>query len=272
MRFLPILLLFFAIGSCKYYKRDVLFKATKEIEAGFSKNSTGISTPKNYLINKGDFIEFQVFTNKGEVLIDPTSEFAKQISGGAAANTSRIKFLIQGDGYSVLPIVGKVKLDSLTVPQCDSVLSSLYSKFYQDAFVLSKISNRRVFILGRGNIGGNAGGGGGGGGSAGALIFELENENISLIEVLAKIGGPGVYSHAERIKVVRGDLRNPTIFTVDMTKWDSFEKSNMIILPNDVIYIEPGRRIAFDFLRDISNLTGLVSAALTFYLILQVYK
>ena len=251
--------------SCSFYKRDVLFKAPKEKEEEFAKNALGTKTGKNYLTNKNDFIEFVVFTNKGEVLIDPTSEFAKQVNAGSSGSGgAKIRYLIEGDGYARLPIIGRVKLDSLTIRQCDSLLGSMYSKYYQDAFVMTKISNRRVFIMGKG-MAGSVGGGGGGAGAGGATVLELENENTTLLEVLAKVGGAGANSFANRIKVIRGDLSNPLIMTFDLTHWDTFQKTDLVILPNDIIYIEPGRRTLFSLIRDISVLSGLVSTALTLY-------
>lgn len=270
MKFIPIYILFiFAfLGSCTYYKRDIMFKAPKEKEKEFKENSYIQKVPKNYLISKNDQLEFAVFTNKGEVLIDPTSEFSKQIAGSASnAFSSRVKYTVQADGYIFLPILGRLKVDSLTVFQCDSLLALQYSKFYQEAFVVTKVLNRRVYILGKGVLGTSGGGGGAGGMAGGAQIYELEHENITLIDILAKIGGPAVYSHAERIKVIRGDLKNPTIFTIDMTRWDSFYKSEMRILPNDIIYIESGRRSGLDFLRDFSLFSGLISALLTLYVL-----
>jgi len=261
--------------SCSYYRRDILFRAPKEIEESFAKNSKNLKVPLNYRVVKNDYLEFQIFTNKGEVLIDPTSEFSKQITSGAQASGggNKIRYLVQGDGFVNLPIIGKVKLDSLTLRECDSILVKEYAKFYIEPYVMTKVSNRRIFILGRGvssSSGASGGGGGGGGGGAGGLIMELENENMTLMEVLAKMGGPSRFSFVDRIKVIRGDLKNPTIFTVDLTRWDSFQKSELIIQPNDIIYVTPGRRATFDALRDLAFLTSAVSTLVTIYLLTQI--
>ena len=142
----------------------------------------------------------------------------------------------------------------------------------QDVFVLSKVANRRIFVLGIGSggilgagMGGNANMGGGN--SSRSRVFELERENVTLIEVLTEAGGIGRYSYANRVKVIRGDLRNPTIFTVDLTKWDSFQKSNMIMQPNDIVYVEPLRRGSLEFFTDFLSLTSIVSTVLSVYLI-----
>jgi len=265
-----LLLLVLALGSCKLYKRDVLFRADKEKEKEFYEISKQVKTPPNYLIAKNDYIEFQIFTNKGEIIIDPTSEFAKQVANaGSSGINSRLKFLIQADGCADLPIIGHVKLDSLTLHQSDSLLSVLYGKYYLDVFVVSKISNRRVFILGLGQ--GGSVGGGSGGGSARSTNFDIEHENTTLFEVLSKAGGVGQFSFADRIKVIRGNPSNPTIFTINLTRWNSFQESNMVIQPNDVIYIEPARRKGFELVRDVAQVSVVFTTLITTLLIIRIF-
>jgi polysaccharide export outer membrane protein len=263
------------LSSCDVYRRDILFKATKEMEKEFAKNSTNTKTPPNYLLSKNDLLEFMIFTNKGEAIIDPTSELMKQVSVmGNAGRQGSTRYLIQGDGCADLPILGHTKLDSLTIHQIDSLLAVKYGQFYQDVFVLSKVSNRKVFILGLGGGGslgagmvGAMGGGGMGGGSSRASIVELESENVTLIEILAKSGGVGRYSYANRIKVIRGDLKNPQIFSIDLTKWNSYQKANLILQPNDIVYIEPLRRGFLEFFSDITSLSSILTTVLSVYLI-----
>jgi len=263
------LFIFVAAFSCKFYKRDILFKADKEKEIEFHEASKSIQTPGNYLINKNDEIEFLVLTNKGEIIIDPTSEFAKQIAGvsGAGKTNGGFKYLIDHQGFATLPILGRVKLDSLTTLQCDSILSKLYSKYYLDPFVKSHVINKRVYVLGSG-AGGSIGGGGNMGSGNGRVI-ELKHENITLMELLSEMGGPQSFSFVNRVKIIRGDLKNPKIFSIDLTRWDSFQSSNLVLQPNDIIYIEPGRRKALDFLRDFALIGQLATFVLTFYLVFK---
>jgi polysaccharide export outer membrane protein len=256
------LLFFFliALSSCKIYKRDLLFRAEKEKELEFLEQSKNIVTPTNYQIYKNDLVAFQLFTNKGEIMIDPTSEFAKQTSSSGGSSTATATYLVQNDGTVNLPIIGKVKIDSITIHQCDSLLAQLYSKYYLDPYVKTKISNRRIYIVGIGA------GGLGGASSGGGKVMDLEHENTNLLEVISKIGGPSAYSYMNRVKIIRGDLKNPKIFTIDFTKWNSFQSSNLIIQPNDIIYIEPARRPVFDYLRDISFIAQLSTIAFTLIL------
>lgn len=264
LRILLLLLMVWA-SSCRYYKRDILFKAPKEMNEVFKRNGETVKVRNNYVISKGDYIEFQIFTNKGEVLVDPTSEFSKQVAGGAnASSASRVRYLVRSNGCVDLPILGETKVDSLTNHQCDSLLATLYSKYYLEPYIITRVLDRRVFVLG---LGGSSAASGGQGVTGGARVILLERENITLVELLAMAGGPAIYSHANRIKVIRGNLKNPLIMTFDLTQWDAFQKSELTILPNDVVYIEPGRRRTFDFLRDFTTLTAFVSTLVTIYLL-----
>jgi polysaccharide export outer membrane protein len=259
--------------SCNVYRRDILLKASKEKELEFAQNALSIATPPNYRVAKNDFIEFALNTNKGEAIIDPTSELIRQVSSAAGSGGSgRGKYLVQADGCADLPIIGHTKVDSLTIHQLDSFLAKKYGEFYQEVFVTSKVTNRRIYILGMGSGGslGAAIGVGGMGMSMGAgngRIFELERENITLFEVIASNGGVGRYSYTNRVKVLRGDLKNPTIFTVDLTKWDSFQKANLIMQPNDIIYIEPLRRGVLEFIGDFTGLSAIATSIISIYLI-----
>lgn len=263
IRFLFLVLI--ALSSCKIYKRDLLFRADKEKEKEFLEFSKNIITPPNYLICKNDLIAFQLFTNNGEIMIDPTSEFAKQTASvGTNTSLNVNTYLVQSDGSINLPILGKVNVDSLTLHQCDSLLAKLYSKYYLDPFVKSKVSNRRIYVIGTGS--GNIGGLGG---SSGGKVIELEHENTTLMEIISKIGGASSYSFVNRIKIIRGDLKNPKMFTIDITKWNSFQASNLIVQPNDVIYIEPARRPVMDYFRDFNAIAQFSTVILTVILLLR---
>jgi polysaccharide export outer membrane protein len=123
-------------------------------------------------------------------------------------------------------------------------------------------------MMGGGMMGGGMmGGGGGGGGSGGGRVYEMERENMTLFEVIASNGGIGRYSYSNRVKIIRGNIKNPVIFTVDLTTWDSYQKANIIMQPNDIIYIEPLRRGLLEFLNDFTGISAFATTILSVILI-----
>ena len=94
-------------------------------------------------------------------------------------------------------------------------------------------------------------------------MVPLENENTSLIEVLALAGGVGG-SKAFRIKLIRGDLRNPQVFLIDLSTIEGLKKTNLQIVSNDIIYVEPALTLT-DVNTQIGPIISLVTTAILIY-------
>jgi polysaccharide export outer membrane protein len=274
MRFLISVAFIFALlsslSSCKYYKQDILVQA----DSSYNWNNlklTKENADRNYFIRKNDWIEIQVFTNKGELILDPNADFSKQVAGGIISNqfltpgsstvgsdntSQRGRYLVGIDGYAVIPLIGKVKLDSLTYRQADSLLAVKFSAQYQDPYIITRATNRRVYFLASPSLVI-----GGGGGSQGlSKVIPLQNENANLLEVIASAGGIPVYGNASKIRIIRGNLKKPQVQVVDLSSVQGMMNSDLKILPGDIIIIEPGRRMILDTTRDLLPLfTAIIS-------------
>ena len=244
----------------------------------------------NYRVQKNDYIEFALFTNGGELLIDPNAELGRQLSkagvtaGGPTGSPTTVgnkpKYLVSSNGDALLPMVGVLKIEGLTLRQLDSLLAAKYDDFYKGCFVSSRIENRRclLFSSGSGGAGGGAGGGLGGGGvfstpQLSGKVIKLENEKMSLLEVMAQGGQIGVYSKMDRVRIIRGDLTNPQVIVVDLRHLYSITKQDLTILPNDIIYIEPGRRPSFEVIRDVVQVASFFTSSIAVvYVLLQASK
>jgi polysaccharide export outer membrane protein len=225
-------------------------------------------TARNYLIQPNDYLDVRVYTNKGERILDPNGELkfgqpggAGSSSGagsgasgggssqtntgaGAGSTSSGADFLVQADGTVMLPMVNKVKLSGLSLLQADSVLKRRYTEFYKEPFVVTRVTNNRVFVLG----------------APGGKVISLVNDNMNLLEILALAGGIDgngnsntLYrfgGRATNIRIIRGDLKNPQVQQIDLSTLDGMRRGNLQMEPNDVVYIEPVRRPFLDGLSD----------------------
>ncbi|MBK6397568.1 MAG: hypothetical protein IPF75_04710 [Bacteroidetes bacterium] len=92
-----------------------------------------------------------------------------------------------------MPIIGRISVVGLSVREGEKLLEQLYSKYYNDPFIIIKVTNRNAIVFlndqGRGTV------------------VDLNNDNTTLYEALAKAGGIGEYSKSYRIKILRGDLK-----------------------------------------------------------------
>ena len=217
---------------------------------------------KNYTIQKNNYVSIKVYTNNGERLIDPNFELSK---GMPTMNGMRedIKYLVRKDGFVNIPMIGEIKLEGYKIFQADSILRVAFSKYYYDPFVITKILNNRVIVLG-GSLTGSTSG-------AGKVIL-LENENVNLIEVLAQYGGMGSDTKAHNIRLIRGDLKNPDVQVIDLSTIEGLRKASLDVKPNDIIYIEPVIRLLPKTLQDIYPIVSVLSTLLSLIVIVITLK
>ena len=220
-----------------------------------------VKAEENYIIRKNDYISVSVYTNKGEKLIDPNSEMNRQKGGGTSLKEIPEKYLVRDNGYVQLPMVGDIKLDGYTVVKADSVLALAYSKFYESPFVITKLLNKRVIVLGPTPVAGK--------------VIPLENENMNVIEIIALYGGIQDNGKAYNIRLIRGNLKNPNVEIINLSTIDGMKRASLDVQPNDIIYIEPVRKLFFESFRDVQPMVSLIfslaSLGLTFILYTKLY-
>ena len=236
-------------------------------------------TDRNYRIHANDILSVQVFTNKGERLIDPNGELQfgspgsvatpittapgsspglRNVGRGAGSTPGGTQFVVQADGTVRLPLVDRVGLLGLTLIQADSVLQLRYNEYYKESFVKTAVANNRVIILG----------------APGGQVIPLANDNMNLLEVLALAGGAdgggggasGIARYGGRIsniRIIRGDLKNPQVQFIDLSTLEGMRRGNLQMEPNDIIYIEPVRRPLLDALADAGPVFSATSTLLS---------
>ena len=188
---------------------------------------------RNYVIQEDDLLTIDVFTNDGERIVDPDFELQQGI-GINAQNFIQFNYLVQIDGQTKFPMIGKVVLEGMTIDEAETLLEERYNQFYKDVFVKLAFSNKRVVVLG----------------APGGQVIPLVNQNITLVEVLALSGGVEFGSKVHNVRIIRGPLSNPDVFEIDLNTVEGMKKSIVPIEPGDIIYVEPWRRPFFEALRD----------------------
>lgn len=238
---------------------------------------------RNYVIQANDYLDVRVYTNKGERILDPNGELpfgtpssvAPTLSRGSTGTTSpltggqrgsgggsgsgNVAFLVQADGTVNLPIVERQRVSGLSLLQADSVLKVRYSAYYKDAFVMTRVTNNRVFVLG----------------SPGGRVIGLENDNMNLLEVLALAGGidgggggaggASLYRYggrADNIRIIRGNLKNPQVQEINLTTIEGMRRGNLQVEPNDIIYVDPVRRPFLETIADAAPAIQLITVAI----------
>jgi len=234
-------------------------------------------TDRNYRIRANDILSVQVYTNRGERLIDPNGELqfglpnvgsapvtssgtgssARNVGQGAGATPGSTQFVVQADGTARLPLVDRVTVQGLTLIQADSLLQLRYNEYYKQTFVKTAVANNRVIVLG----------------APGGQVIALNNDNMNLLEVLALAGGADGGSNGNgaaryggrinNIRIIRGDLKNPQVQFIDLSTLEGMRRGNLQVEPNDIIYIQPIRRPLLESLGDAGPVFSLFTILLT---------
>lgn len=203
---------------------------------------------KNYVIQKNDYLQVDVYTSKGERLIDPDLELLKETTGQNLAMRPVPNYLVDTHGTTKLPMIGDIKLEGLSIREAEEMLQKAYSIYYKDAFVLLKYTNKRVVVLG----------------ATGGQVIPLMNENTRLVEILALAKGLTNDSKAQNIRVLRGEQ----VFVVDFSTIDGYRKNNLVVEPGDIVYVEPVRRPVIEGLRDYGPVLSIITSLTTLVIVI----
>jgi polysaccharide export outer membrane protein len=250
LRKLSVLFLFACFSACNI-NPSVMFKTPKDYNYVSDQTIGNVE----YRIAPNDIIGFSVYSNDGQKLVDLTTISSSLTTTQGQSNLSNtrtlIPFTVEPDGLVKLPIIGKVKIKDLTVREAEKMLEQQYSTYYVKPFVTLQVMNRRVMVFP-------------GTGGAGRVI-NIENENTTVIEALAMAGGITQTGKAYKIKLIRGDTRNPQVMLIDLSTVEGMKQSNLMLQANDIIYVEPVPRVSQEVLAQITPIVGIITSLLLMY-------
>lgn len=266
------------VTSCSTLNRDVMFEASLDY-----KYDTAAPLPKDdYIIRVDDKILLEVYVNEGYDIIksnasmyndmnDPTwniygggnsygsnqynnqygNQNNNQYNNRGAGNQNynynpTLGYVVESNGYAKLPVLGKVLLAGLTLREAEKILEEKYSEYFSKPFLKLRILNRRVTVLGAINS-----------------VYYLQNEHTTLLEVLGAMGGlPPREAKAYNIKLIRGNLNNPEVKLINLATINGMKEADLVLKSDDVIYIEPIRRISESIAVELDIIIGLLNSIL----------
>jgi polysaccharide export outer membrane protein len=204
---------------------------------------------KQYVIKPYDQFTMTIFARDGFRLVDVGSTVGTQSQG---MQTGRGMFyIVDKDGFVRLPVLGELNVAGYTETELERLIAEKVSAYIVDPFVEVRVINRRCFLF-KGTSG---------------QVVSLNQSPTSLLEVVAMSGGITAGLKAYKIKLIRGDLKNPQITIIDLSTIEGMQRSNLIVQTNDIIYIEPRRRYVRDLLRESTIIFSFVTTVTSLYLL-----
>ena len=139
--------------------------------------------------------------------------------------------LVTQKGEVRLPLIGSIKVIGLTEDQAADKLIQEYKKYIRNPYVTVEITNQRIIVIGEVQQPG---------------IVPVVNGTMNLIEVISRTGYLTKKASRTDIQIIRGNLRDPEIRSVDLTDGKSLLTTNLLLQPNDIVYVQARQMSGFN--------------------------
>lgn len=135
--------------------------------------------------------------------------------------------MLDKQGEVNLPKIGRVSLSGYNVKEAGYFLEELYAKHIQNPVINVRIINHFVTLLGEVKKPGK---------------YSLDNEALSLVELLGEAEGYTKYAQLDNIQLIREVDGKLVKFPIDFSTLRSLDKQNATLKPGDIVYIPPMRK------------------------------
>jgi len=139
--------------------------------------------------------------------------------------------LVDSQGYISLPLIHRIKIAGYTQSDAARMLEEKYKKYLTDPSLNIEVMNKRAYILGEVKKAG---------------VIRLENETMSVIQAVATAGGLTDSAQRDQVFVITHDGNNTMrMRRIDLTSFTVLQASNLLVKPNDIIYVQPNKWKSF---------------------------
>ena len=188
------------------------------------------TTPEVSRIQKGDMLGIVVRTlNKesNEVLNFYNVNSLPQASGTPGASeggNQPLGYNVDSLGNISMPLIGKQKIDGLTLQQAEEKIRQAVEKTLKDPAVDMRFMNHKFTVLGEvGRVG----------------TFSLLNDRTTIIEAITAAGDLSLFAKRDSIKIIRVVNGHRELGKVNIRSREVFTSPYFYVRNDDIIYVEP---------------------------------
>jgi len=158
-------------------------------------------------------------------------------------------FLVNSQGYLRLPLIKKIRIAGLSQTQAEEKISNSYRTYLKHPDIQIEVLNKRAYIIGEVRHPGEV---------------SLPNERMTLLQLLAKAGDMTESANRSSILIIKkGQMSRVHTRVVNLTDIHAIATANLMIEPNDIVYVMPNGMKAFNTkVNEISPIFQLISNVL----------
>ncbi|MBW8687364.1 polysaccharide biosynthesis/export family protein [Chitinophaga rhizophila] len=157
-------------------------------------------------------------------------------------------FLVDKDGYVVLPLIGKVMVKGKTTDQVRDDIRTKAAEYYKDPVVNVRFANFKITVLGE---------------VTRPSTYIMPNEKVTLLDALGMAGDLTIYGKRENVMLIRDAGPQKEFVRFNLNDSRTFTSPYFYLRQGDVIYVEPNEnKVAATDANSVKRI-ALITSALT---------
>ncbi|SHN28222.1 polysaccharide biosynthesis/export family protein [Chitinophaga sp. CF418] len=147
-------------------------------------------------------------------------------TGTGSSNSSISGYLVDKDGYVVLPLIGKVFVKGKTTDVVRDEVRGKAAEYYKDPVVNVRFVNFKITVLGE---------------VTKPSSYIMPNEKVTLLDALGMAGDLTIYGRRENILLIRDAGVKKEFIRFNLNDSKMFTSPYFYLRQGDVIYVEPNK-------------------------------
>ena len=250
MKHYLLLLLIIGITGCTSKEDYLLFNKTQVHQTNLQKNNSNDTQAQQETITQLENIQF-------EYKIQPHDRVSLLVYKHADLSTATINsqqqergLLVNSRGNLRIPLIKSIHVAGLTQTEAEDAIENALQVYIKQPDVQIEVLNKRAYIIGEVKRPGE---------------IQLINERLTLLQIIAKAGDLTDQANRKSILILRGGDRSQVkTQVVNLTDVNSLKMANLMIQPNDIVYVTPNNMKAFNTgVKEIDPIFNLIGHVLT---------
>ena len=172
--------------------------------------------------------------------------------------TSDRGILVDSKGNIRLPLVKSIHIAGLTQTEAQEKIENAFMRYIKSPDIYFEVLNKRAYVVGEVNRPGE---------------IKLDNEQLSLIQIIAKAGDLTDSANRRAIMILKSGEDRVNSQIVDLTDFNSLKNANLMIRPNDIVYVLPNSMKPFNIgIEEVNPIFRLIGNTLSPFLTIKLLK
>jgi polysaccharide export outer membrane protein len=186
------------------------------------------------VIQKNDLLGISVYSDdpRASAYYNLPAQTVVSNTGGMSANNDAISpangstYLVDENGFILMPGVGRMQVAGLTKGQLDTMLVDKFKGKLQNPYVIIRMASYTITLIGEVTKPGQ---------------FTIPNERVSLLEAIALAGDLTPYGRRESILIIREINGQRTYQRLNLKDPEILGSPYFYLQPNDVVIVDPNK-------------------------------